>query len=110
MDPSLANTGIEGLDDILDGGLPRNRLYLVQGDPGAGKTTLGLQYLLAGAAQGETTLFIALSETKDEIEAVAESHGWSLAGISIFELSALEQTLSLEQETTLFELTEVQLQ
>jgi len=110
MDPSLANTGIEGLDDILDGGLPRNRLYLVQGDPGAGKTTLGLQYLLAGAAQGETTLFISLSETKDEIEAVAESHGWSLAGISIFELSALEQTLSLEQETTLFELTEVQLQ
>ena len=110
MDPSLANTGIEGLDDVLEGGLPRNRLYLVEGDPGAGKTTLGLQYLLAGAARGETTLFISLSETKAEIEAVAESHGWSLAGISIFELSALEQTLSLEQETTLFELSEVQLQ
>ncbi|HYZ90684.1 MAG TPA: ATPase domain-containing protein, partial [Myxococcales bacterium] len=101
MDVSLADTGIEGLDDILGGGLPRHRLHLVQGDPGAGKTTLGLQFLLAGAARGEKTLFISLSETKAEIEAVAKSHDWSLAGISLFELSAMEQTVSLEQETSL---------
>jgi circadian clock protein KaiC len=110
MDTSLADTGIEGLDDILAGGLPRHRLHLVQGDPGAGKTTLGLQFLLAGAARGETALFISLSETKVEIEAVAKSHGWSLAGISLFELSAMEQTVSLEQDTSLFELSEVELQ
>jgi len=110
MDPSLAETGVAGLDDVLGGGLPRDRLHLVQGDPGAGKTTLGLQYLLAGAARGESTLFISLSETKAEIEAVAQSHGWSLADVALFELSALEQTRSLEQETTLFELSEVELQ
>ena len=110
MDASLADTGVVGLDDILGGGLPRNRLHLVQGDPGAGKTTLGLQFLLAGVARGETTLFISLSETKTEIEAVAKSHGWSAAGISLFELSAMEQTVSLEQETSLFELSEAELQ
>jgi len=110
MDTSLAQTGIEGLDDVLGGGLPRHRLHLVQGDPGAGKTTLGLQFLLAGAARGETVLFISLSETKEEIEAVAQSHGWSLAGVSLFELSAMEQTLSLEHETTIFEPSEVELQ
>lgn len=80
-----ASTGIPGLDDILGGGWPRDRLYLVQGDPGAGKTTLGLQFLLEGARRKETVLYVALSESRAEIEAVAQSHGWSLEGVTIFE-------------------------
>jgi circadian clock protein KaiC len=110
MDASLASTGIGNLDDVLGGGLPRNRLFLVQGDPGAGKTTLGLQFLLAGAANGETGLYVTLSETEDEIKSVAASHGWSLEGISLFELSAFDQSASLEQDTTLFDFAETDLQ
>lgn len=105
-----APTGIEGLDEILAGGLPRGRIYLVQGDPGVGKTTLALQYLMTGAARGERCLYITLSETRPEIDATALSHGWSLADISVIELSALEQTAMLEQENTLFESSEVELQ
>ena len=72
------STGITGLDAILGGGLMPGRLYLVEGIPGAGKTTLGLQFLLEGRARGERGLFITLSETNEELEAVAASHGWSL--------------------------------
>ena len=86
-------TGVEGLDDILAGGLPANRLYLIQGEPGVGKTTLALQFLLEGVRKGETGLYITLSETKDEIETVAESHGWDLNGIVLFELSSIEEQL-----------------
>jgi circadian clock protein KaiC len=103
-----ASTGIEGLDKILGGGLPRDRIYLVQGDPGVGKTTLGLQFLMEGARQGERCLYITLSETLDEIKSVAESHGWSLDGIEIVELSAVEQSSALD-ENTLFEPAEVEL-
>jgi circadian clock protein KaiC len=67
-----AATGIAGLDDILAGGFRRNRLYLVEGAPGAGKTTLGMQFLLAGAAAGETVLYVSLSETEEELRAVAD--------------------------------------
>ena len=74
----LSKTGIAGLDDILNGGLIPNRLYLVEGDPGAGKTTLSLQYLIEGIAAGEKCLYITLSETKEELAAGAESHGWSV--------------------------------
>lgn len=74
----LAATGVSGLDDVLHGGLTPERLYLVQGTPGAGKTTLALQFLLTGAAQGESGLYITLSETEEELRAVAASHGWSL--------------------------------
>ena len=98
-----ASTGIPGLDDVLGGGLPRDRIYLVQGDPGVGKTTIGMQFLLHGKAAGETCLYIALSETRTEIEAVVMSHAWSLEGIHMFELSALEQQVSLGEENTLFE-------
>jgi len=84
-------TGNRGLDLILKGGLPGNRLYLLEGTPGAGKTTLGLQFLLEGVASGESVLYITLSETSEELEGVAQSHGWDLSGIHLFELSATEQ-------------------
>src|SRR3984957_19147893 len=79
-----APTGVPGLDDILGGGLPRDRIYLLQGDPGVGKTTLALQFLLAGAEAGEACLYLTLSETKEELRSVAESHGWSPNQLSLF--------------------------
>src|SRR4026209_3053666 len=82
----IAATGIAGLDDILNGGLARGRLYLVEGVPGSGKTTLAMQFLIDGAKRGEKVLYITLSETRDELETVAQSHGWDLSGISIREL------------------------
>jgi circadian clock protein KaiC len=102
------STGIAGLDDILGGGLPADRLYLIQGEPGTGKTTLALQFLLEGLKRGENVLFITLSETQDELAAVAQSHGWSLDGVHIFELSAAQQNRSAEQNT-LFHPSEVEL-
>ncbi|MGI8601639.1 MAG: ATPase domain-containing protein [Verrucomicrobiales bacterium] len=101
--------GVEGLDDILEGGLPRNRLYLLQGDPGVGKTTLAMQFLLEGARRGETGLYITLSETKEELEAVAKSHGWDLGSIHLFELSAIAEQLRGEAESTFFHPSEVEL-
>jgi len=95
-------TGIAGLDDILVGGLPRNRLYLVKGDPGVGKTTLAMQFLLEGARRGERTLYITLSETETELRQIADSHGWSLDGIGLFELSSTEQSRTLDDENTLY--------
>lgn len=106
---SISRTGIPGLDHVLRGGLPENRLYLISGTPGSGKTTLALQYLLQGAATGETGLYITLSETKEEIEAVAKSHGWRLDQITIFELSALEEQLKQESQNTIFHVSEVEL-
>jgi circadian clock protein KaiC len=105
----VATMGIAGLDLILGGGLPRHRVYLVQGDPGVGKTTIGMQFLMSGRAAGERGLYIALSETAPEIRNVVESHGWSLDGIDLIELSALEQSSGLEAENTLFEPSEVEL-
>jgi len=86
--PQLARVGIPGLDQILGGGLPPNRLYLIEGDPGSGKTTLGLQFLREGMERGETVLYVTLSETKSELTAVAASHGWELDGMPIHELAA----------------------
>lgn len=102
-------TGVPGLDGILNGGLPPRRLYLIQGEPGSGKTTLAVQFLLAGAALGEKVLYISLSETRDEVEEVARSHGWNLDAIEIVELSALEQQLQIESQNTLFHASEVEL-
>jgi circadian clock protein KaiC len=84
--PPRASTGVPGLDDILGGGLTANRVYLVEGTPGTGKTTLALQFLLEGARHGERGLYITLSETSSELHSVAASHGWSLEKLSLFEL------------------------
>jgi len=97
-----AGTGIAGLDQILSGGLPVHRQYLVEGKPGTGKTTLALQFLLQGREQGERCLYVTLSETKDELGHVAESHGWSLQGIDLYELDATERRLKPEWEYTVF--------
>ena len=107
--PERCTTGVEGLDDILGGGLPRHRLYLVQGDPGVGKTTLAMQFLLEGARKGEAGLYITLSETKDEILSVATSHGWDLSGITLFELSTIEEQIRGQTESTFFHPSEVEL-
>lgn len=101
--------GVEGLDDVLGGGLPRNRLYLIQGDPGVGKTTLAIQFLLEGVKRGETGLYITLSETKEELEVVAASHGWDLEKIHLFELSAVTESLKGEATNTFFHPSEVEL-
>ena len=102
-------TGISGLDEILGGGLPPRRLYLIQGQPGCGKTTLALQFLLTGARAGEKVLYISLSETRDEVEEVARSHGWPLEDIEIVELSAIDEQLAAQSQNTLFHASEVEL-
>jgi circadian clock protein KaiC len=104
-----ASTGIAGLDDLLRGGLPRRRIYLLQGSPGSGKTTLALQFLLEGTARGETGVYVTLSETEEELREVAASHGWSLDGIVLFELSALETSFAADTQNTLFHPSEVEL-
>jgi circadian clock protein KaiC len=103
----LVSTGIAGLDDILGGGLPAHRLYLVQGDPGVGKTTAALQFLLAGTDKGEAALYVTLSETKEELESVAGAHGLSLANVTLYELAVAEETA--QDDYTLFHPSEVEL-
>jgi circadian clock protein KaiC len=107
-DREVAATGIEGLDHILLGGFPRNHVYLLQGDPGVGKTTLGLQFLLEGVRIGEGGLYLTLSETRDELRAVAESHGWDLSGVDVYEQLVGEESLD-EEETTVFYPSEIEL-
>jgi circadian clock protein KaiC len=102
-------TGVPGLDEILGGGLPRDCLYLVEGNPGVGKTTLAMQFLLEGRRQGENCLYVTLSETRRELEAVALSHGWSLEGLGIIELAAVERAMGGKVPTTLFQSAEVEL-
>lgn len=96
-----ANLGVEGLDDITVGGLSRGRLFLLEGSPGTGKTTIATQFLMAGAASGEPSLYITLSETEDELRAGAASHGWSLDGVEIFELVPPESLLDEQQQQSL---------
>jgi circadian clock protein KaiC len=105
----LSATGVAGLDDVLGGGLTPYRLYLVEGDPGSGKTTLALQYLLEGARRNEAGVYVTLSETKQELLAVAASHGWALGGLEIVELVAQEQELDPDNQYTMFQPSEVQL-
>jgi circadian clock protein KaiC len=104
-----AKTGIAGLDEILRGGLITQRLYLVDGNPGAGKTTLALQFLLEGIRAGEKCLYVTLSETRRELEAGAQSHGWSLEGIEIIELIADEKELESDEQLTMLPPSEVEL-
>ena len=102
------STGIAGLDDILGGGLTPQRVYLVEGSPGSGKTTLGLQFLLDGVARGEAGLYITLSETADELTAVAASHGWRIDALSVFELAG-DTDLDPEAQQSVFHPSEVEL-
>jgi circadian clock protein KaiC len=104
-----ASTGIEGLDYILKGGLSKNRLYLVQGNPGTGKTTMGLQFLLEGERKGERGLYITLSESKDELIAVGDSHGWNLEKLTIHDLTVSGDTLRDDSRYTVFHPAEVEL-
>ena len=104
-----SSTGIPGLDNILSGGFPSHRLYLVEGSPGTGKTTLALQFLLAGRARGETVLYVTLSETRRELHMVGRSHGWNLDGVHIHEMESLEESLAPEQQITLFHPSELEL-
>jgi circadian clock protein KaiC len=106
---SLLSTGVAGLDDILAGGLPSRRLYLVDGAPGTGKTTLALQFLLAGTRRGDRGLYVTLSESEEELGQVATSHGWSLDGIEIVELPT-EDTDADRESYTIFHPAEVELQ
>jgi len=106
--PPSAPTGVAGLDDILRGGFPTGRLLLIEGDPGVGKTTLALQFLLEGHRQGERGVYVTLSETREELEMVASSHGWSLDGIELFELTPPD-ALRGDDQNTLFHPSEVEL-
>jgi circadian clock protein KaiC len=103
------STGSAGLDDILGGGFDRNRMYLYEGRPGSGKTTIALQFLLAGARSGERVLYITLSESLAELNLVARRHGWSLQGIDIFELIPPEATLDPSRELTILHPSELEL-
>lgn len=103
------STGSDGLDDILGGGFDANRMYLYEGRPGTGKTTIALQFLLRGAREGERVLYISLSETKRELSVVARRHGWSLHGVDIFELVPPETTLDPDRELTVFHPAEMEL-
>ncbi len=106
--PERVSSGVEGLDDILGGGLTKQRLYLLEGTPGTGKTTLALQFLLDGARAGERGLYVTLSETAEELRAVAAAHGWSLDGIELFEL-VNEDGLEPESEQSILHPSEIEL-
>ncbi|WP_300754558.1 ATPase domain-containing protein [Janthinobacterium sp.] len=106
--PSLS-TGVPGLDTVLSGGMVTERLYLVEGIPGTGKTTLGLQFLAEGARLGEPVLYLALAESELELRAAALSHGWNLAGIAIEEVSPNDDILDPERQYTIFHPSEIEL-
>jgi circadian clock protein KaiC len=108
-DPPRVSTGTTGLDDILGGGLDAERMYLYEGRPGTGKTTLALQFLLQGVRQKERVLYVALSESEAELKLVAKRHGWSLDGVEIFELIPPETTLDPDRELTVLQPAEIEL-
>lgn len=105
MIDEIAPTGIAGLDEIIGGGLPRHQMYFIQGDPGAGKTTLSFQFLLEGVRLGEKVLYVTLSSSKEDLNRVARSHGWDLSGVDIYE----KFQTGNEADTTLFRPAEVEL-
>jgi circadian clock protein KaiC len=102
-------TGVDGLDDVLQGGLPAGRLYLIEGDPGSGKTTVGVQFLMHGAQRGEPCLFVTLSESVDDLRHAAASHGWNLEGINFMELIPSEESLGTDASYRMYHPSEVEL-
>jgi circadian clock protein KaiC len=103
-------TGVAGLDDILNGGLPQGHLYLIEGNPGTGKTTLALQFLLEGIRLGESVIYVTLSESKRELQQVAQSHGWAAAeNLDIYEMAPPEDDLKSDAQYTVFHPSEVEL-
>ena len=106
---ALVSSGISGLDDILSGGFTRGQLYLVEGVPGSGKTTLAMQFLMAAASRGESVLYVTLSETARELRASAASHGWNLENVHIRELTPREDMLDVDEQTTMFHPPELEL-
>jgi circadian clock protein KaiC len=104
-----ASTGIRGLDEILGGGLPADHLFLIEGSPGTGKTTLALQFLLEGVARGEPALYVTLAETRAELDKVARSHSWSLEGLEILELTPPDEVLQPELQYTVFHPSDVEM-
>lgn len=105
----LAVTGIPGLDHVLEGGFTRNRLYLVEGVPGSGKTTLALQFLRAGAHRGEPTLYVTLSETREELISVSNVRNWDLKGVEIREFMPPPDALQPGEQYTMYQPSEVEL-
>ena len=108
--PTRLSTGIVGLDEVLGGGLPEGQIYLVEGESGAGKTTLGLQFLLAGTRRGEQTLWITLSETERQLRQSAHSHGWSLDGIEVCNPAAPERIRPPDERYSFFSPADVELE
>ncbi|GGY73922.1 serine/threonine protein kinase [Cellvibrio zantedeschiae] len=106
---AFLRSGITSLDEILRGGFTRDRLYLIEGSPGSGKTTLALQFLLAGVKQGESLLYITLSETAVELRSIAMAHGWSLEGIHIHEVLPSERVLDPDEQYSIFHPSDVEM-
>ena len=107
-EPARLPTGISGLDEVLLGGLPKGNMYLLEGEPGTGKTTLGLQFILQGKRQGERCLYVSLAESRIEIESAARSHNWSLDDVPIVEFVPEEASIDPDQQYTVFHPSEVE--
>src|SRR3954463_3281718 len=105
----IAASGVAGLDEGLGGGFTPKRLYLVEGVPGSGKTTLAMQFLLEGVRCQEPVLYVTLSESNEELEATAASHGWTLEGMTIREVVPSEASLHRDEQYTMFHPSEVEL-
>jgi circadian clock protein KaiC len=103
-------SGVSGLDEILHGGFPHGHFFLVEGEPGCGKTTLGLQFLMEGARRGDKVLYITMSESEDELKQIARAHGWSLDGVILYQYAPNGTTLSPEEQYSVFHPSDVEFQ